>query len=103
MNTIILKLSVAAVAIVIVLATANVGAAQEPGWDSRVIVPRDERAALQATPIEQRPYRPLHFYGNTIRRNYYHGTPIPLPRSNRSGGDILANRSLLPGRGNRGR
>ncbi len=103
MHKIIFKLSVAAVAIVIVLGAAKIGTAQEPGWDSRVIVPREERSALQATPIEQRPYRPLHFYGNTIRRNYYHGTPIPLPRGNRSGGDILANRSRLPARTNRGR
>jgi hypothetical protein len=27
-----------------------------------------EREAIKRTPIEERPYRPLHFYGNTVRR-----------------------------------
>jgi len=26
-----------------------------------------QRAAIRATPITQRPYRPGHFYGNTVR------------------------------------
>lgn len=28
-----------------------------------------ERAQIRATPILERPSRPLHFYGNTVRRN----------------------------------
>ena len=51
--------------------------ASEPGWINRVIAPPELRARLQATPIEQRPYRPLHFYGNTVRRIHYRGTPLP--------------------------
>ncbi len=58
---------------------ANAGAA-EPGW-SPVIVARGEyRDQIQSTPIEKRPYRPLHVYGNTVRRQHYRGTPLPVPR-----------------------
>ncbi|MEL7498510.1 MAG: hypothetical protein AAFN77_12935 [Planctomycetota bacterium] len=28
----------------------------------------EQRRQLRAMPIEQRPYRPFHFYGNTVRR-----------------------------------
>lgn len=38
------------------------------GVSLKVITFGDERARLQSTPIEQRPYRPLHFYGNRVRR-----------------------------------
>ena len=51
--------------------------ASEPGWLNQVIAPPELRTRLQATPIEQRPYRPLHFYGNTVRRIHYRGTPLP--------------------------
>lgn len=45
--------------------------AAEPGW-SPIIVPRgDYRTKIKSMPIEARPYRPLHFYGNTVRRNHY--------------------------------
>jgi hypothetical protein len=46
-------------------------AAEEPGWSGRVIVTGQARAQIQATPVVYRPYRPLHFYGNTVRRRYY--------------------------------
>ena len=55
-------------------------AGQEPGWSMRVIATGDFRRRIQATPIEYRPYRPLHVYGNTIRRMHHRGTPLPLPR-----------------------
>ena len=38
------------------------------GVSLKVITFGEERARLQSTPIEQRPYRPLHFYGNRVRR-----------------------------------
>jgi hypothetical protein len=31
----------------------------------------EQRRQIEATPILERPYRPLHFYGNTVRRRYY--------------------------------
>ena len=53
----------------------------EPTWAKSIIPMGQERAVVKSTPIEQRPYRPLHVYGNTVRRRYYHGTAIPLPRT----------------------
>ena len=55
-------------------------AAAEPRWSGSVIAFGAERERLQATPIEHRPYRPLHFYGNAVPRNYYRGTILPAPR-----------------------
>jgi hypothetical protein len=34
-----------------------------------VIARGADRQVIQNTPIEQRPNRPLHFYGNFVRRN----------------------------------
>lgn len=52
-----------------------------------VIARGSDRAAIESTPIEQRPNRPLHFYGNTVRRRYYReqGNPIreQVPRRER--------------------
>ncbi len=55
-------------------------AGKEPDW-SPIVIPRGEyREYIKSMPIEERPYRPLHFYGNTIRRNHYRGNPLPMPR-----------------------
>jgi hypothetical protein len=48
-----------------------------------------ERQQMRATPILHRPYRPLHFYGNTVRRRHYRGRAIPRA------GDLLRGSSLL--------
>lgn len=52
----------------------------EPGWSPIVLPTGEYREQIKSMPIELRPYRPLHFYGNTIRRNYYRGNPAPTPR-----------------------
>jgi hypothetical protein len=62
------------------LVPAAATGAQEPGWSGVVIARGDQRRAIEATDILQRPYRPLHFYGNTIRRQYYRGRPYPTVR-----------------------
>lgn len=49
----------------------------EPSWSGGVIVRGEEREKIRSLPIEERPYRPLHFYGNTVRRMHYRGTPLP--------------------------
>ena len=67
-------------------------AGQEPGWTNRIIVPGYEEAARQATPIIERPYRPLHFYGNTIRRMHYHGRVRPTLPELRQGFQVWASR-----------
>jgi hypothetical protein len=53
---------------------------QEPGWYPQVIAPPEMRPLIQATPMELRPYRPLHLWGNTVRRMHYRNNPLPLPR-----------------------
>lgn len=49
----------------------------EPAWERRVMLFGEERAVKEATPILERPYRPLHIYGNTVRRMHYRGTVLP--------------------------
>ncbi|MEX0669703.1 MAG: hypothetical protein WD060_04510 [Pirellulales bacterium] len=44
------------------------------GFDPRVITFGETRQQIQNTPILDRPYRPLHVYGNTVRRRYTRGT-----------------------------
>lgn len=51
--------------------------AREPGWSGVIVARGSYRQRLLSTPIEHRPYRPLHFYGNMRRRQYYRGTPAP--------------------------
>jgi hypothetical protein len=51
--------------------------AREPGWKNQVITVGPLREELESLPIEKRPYRPLHFYGNTVRRRYHRGRLRP--------------------------
>lgn len=44
--------------------------ASERRFDPRVIVVGEAREQLKAVPITQRPYRPLHVYGNSVRRRH---------------------------------
>lgn len=36
-----------------------------------IIATGKQREQIKAIPITQRPYRPLHFYGNSVRRAYH--------------------------------
>lgn len=54
--------------------------AAEPSWSPVIIATGEYREQIKSMPIEQRPYRPLHFYGNTVRRNHYRGNPAAMPR-----------------------
>lgn len=56
------------------------GGQQEPGWTGRVIKRGEERRVVNSLPIVERPYRPVHFYGNTVRGRYYRETVLPTPR-----------------------
>jgi hypothetical protein len=67
-------------AVLTVFASPNESSAAEPGWSPVVIATGDYREQIKSMPIEQRPYRPFHFYGNTIRRNHYRGNPMVMPR-----------------------
>lgn len=42
---------------------------QQAAWGP-IIARGAEREAIQSTHILNRPYRPLHFYGNTVRRRH---------------------------------
>lgn len=53
------------------------GSAKEPGWTNQVIAVGPLREEIESLPIEKRPYRPLHFYGNTVRRRHYRGLARP--------------------------
>ena len=39
-----------------------------------IVARGQQRQEIKSTPILERPYRPLHFYGNTVRRQYAHAT-----------------------------
>lgn len=52
-------------------------AASEPHWEGHVLLFGEAREIKDATPILERPYRPLHFYGNMQRRHFYRDTVIP--------------------------
>jgi hypothetical protein len=41
-----------------------------------VITRRADREMIRYTPVELRPNRPLHFYGNMVRRNYPGQAPL---------------------------
>ena len=75
----------AAALVAVGLATATTRAEppkpmEEPGWLGVVFARGDLKKEIDATPILERPYRPLHVYGNTVRRNFYRGTPAPRVR-----------------------
>jgi len=51
-------------AIVAIAAIPTAGA----DFDPRVVTFGEEREQIKNTPIEKRPNRPLHIYGNSVRR-----------------------------------
>ena len=57
----------------------------EPAWWGRIVARPAEREVVRSTPVLERPYRPLHFYGNTVRRRYFRNWALPLPRDVRNG------------------
>jgi hypothetical protein len=52
-------------------------ASGEPQWEGKVFLQGEAKAIKDATPILERPYRPLHLYGNMQRRHHYRDTVIP--------------------------
>lgn len=78
-----------ALALLIVGISTSSAVAQEPDWWGVVIAPQSIRPQIESTPIIDRPYRPFHFYGNTVRRRHYRGTALPAPRDFFRGGGAL--------------
>jgi len=64
-------------------------APHEPGWLGVVIARGELKQWIDSTPIVDRPNRPFHFYGNTVRRKYYRGNPLPQPNDVVKGGAAL--------------
>jgi hypothetical protein len=50
---------------------------EEPGWWGIVVADPYTQTQIDHTDILLRPYRPFHFYGNTVRRMFYRGNPLP--------------------------
>jgi hypothetical protein len=61
----------------------------EPGWERGVVKFGAERERIQNTPILERPYRPLHVYGNVVRRRHYQGRALPTLRDMPGSGSML--------------
>jgi hypothetical protein len=75
----------------ILLAVPDTAAANpnEPGWLGVVVARGELKQQIESTPIVDRPNRPFHFYGNTVRREYYRGSPAPRPGDFVKGGAAL--------------
>jgi hypothetical protein len=69
---------------------------EEPHWLGVVVARGGLRDEIEATPILDRPYRPLHFYGNTVRRSYYRGTMLPNGGEVFRGVGLMGRRSGVP-------
>ena len=69
-------------------ATPN-AAPNEPGWLGVVVARGELKEWIESTPIVERPNRPLHFYGNAVRRKYYRGNALPKPADAVKGGAAL--------------
>jgi hypothetical protein len=63
----------------------------EPGWLGVIVARGELKQWIDATPIVDRPNRPFHFYGNTVRRRYYRGSALPRPEDVIKGGAALIN------------
>jgi hypothetical protein len=77
---------------VVVFATPSAAPAAETGWIPVVVARGELKQEIESTPIVDRPNRPFHFYGNTVRRRYYRGSAAPRTEDNR-GGAALVNRN----------
>lgn len=53
--------------------------ARSTGFDPRIVTFGESREEIKSTPMTQRPYRPLHVYGNTVRRRHERATAGQAP------------------------
>ena len=58
----------------------------KPGWLPVIVARGELKQQIESTPIVDRPNRPLHFYGNAVRRKYYRGNPLPQSGDTVQGG-----------------
>ena len=71
----------AVIAVATVLFTGQSAEAQ--GFSPKIILRGVERSQVKSMPIEMRPNRPFHIYGNTIRRSYHRQSSGRVIRSRR--------------------
>ena len=74
------KLIHVAAVLLLVVSLPAPGQAAEPGWSPVIVATGPYREQLLSTPVEMRPYRPFHFYGNAVRRRYHRGSLAPSAR-----------------------
>jgi len=55
--------------------------ARTTGFDPRIVTFGDAREDIKSTPITERPYRPMHVYGNTVRRRHQRAADSTPARS----------------------
>ena len=53
------------------------------GFDTRIVTFGETRDQIKSTPITQRPNRPLHVFGNTVRRRHSRSPSSPRTSSSR--------------------
>lgn len=63
------------IVVVMAVAAATASPCSASGFDPRVVTFGSERDQIKSTPIEKRPNRPLHVYGNSVRRRHARSTP----------------------------
>ncbi len=63
---------------------ADPASGSKTGWSPRIIATGEFKEKIEATPIELRPNRPLHFYGNTVRRRHYRSLKASSQRSTKA-------------------
>lgn len=68
------------VAVVLAASLLDVSPALATGFDPRVITFGDAREEIKNKPMTERPNRPLHVYGNSVRRRAQR-TPTTTRRS----------------------
>lgn len=56
-------------------------AARNSNFDARIVTFGEARDQIKSTPMVERPNRPLHFYGNSVRRR--HGRAVSRPAGQR--------------------
>ena len=87
-----LRLMMMATVMILVSRFATVCVGAEPRWSSTVVARGETRQVIVSTPMVARPYRPLHFYGNAVRRLHYRGSPLPEAGDIRNGWRALTRR-----------
>jgi hypothetical protein len=70
---------IVAMALTAALWLTSAAAAQPAGSSYPIIATGAQREEIKSTPILNRPNRPGHFYGNTVRRRHHRGAVKLVP------------------------